>query len=105
MDRFNEAKRLLESTGHKLIRESKPNYHYEKAMKITQLLDDTFDYMRYDDALDLGEYFADRVVQYDMTDPDDISSKLSSMLYDVGVQVNADLSDRLAHKILDIAGL
>ena len=113
VDYFKENKGLYEileskdinRSGTKVIKESKPNYRYEKAMKITQLLDDTFDYIRYDDALDIGEYFSERVVHYDMTDPDDISSKLSSMLYDVGVQVNGDLAEKLAYRILDIMGL
>ena len=105
MNEFDEAKALLESTGHKLIRESKPDYRFERAMKITQLLDDTFDELRYSDAEDIGDYFADRVVHYDLTDPEEIEEKLWDMLADNGIRAHNDLTMRLAKQILDIARL
>jgi len=100
-----EAKAVIEKAGKKLIKESTPDYHPDKAMKITQLIDDTFDEIRYDDARDIGEYFADRVVSYDMTDPEDIEGKLWHLLSDNGIRAHYDLTMRLANQILDIAGL
>lgn len=100
-----EAKAVIEKSGKKLIKESTQDYRFEKMMKITQLLDDTFDDLRYDDARDIAEYFADRVVHYDMTDPEDIEEKLWDLLADNGIRANNDLTMRLANQILNIAGL
>ena len=103
--KLEEALNMIEQSGKKVIKESKPDYHHEKAMKITQLLDDTLDDLRYSDAEDLGEYFADRVVHYDLNDLDDIAAKIEEMTDNLGVRVSMALAEKIAAGILEIAGL
>ena len=99
-----EATEVLKRAGIQINEDD--NYRHENAMQITQLLDDTFDYLRYDDAQDIGDYLADRVVHYDISDPEDVAGILANMLDKCGVRASDELLDRLSDTIVhDIAKL
>lgn len=100
---LGEAKEVLKRAGIQ-INES-GNYRHEIAMQITQLLDDTFDYLRYDDAQDIGDYLADRIPS-ELSDPEDVVEALEQLLADNGIRASYELVSRLADKIVhDIAKL
>lgn len=93
-----EAKAVLKRAGIQINEDDQ--YRHDRAMQITQLLDDTFDYLRYDDAQDIGDYLADRVVHYDISEPEDVAGVLDDMLDKCGVRASDELLDRLADQIV-----
>lgn len=95
--KLGEAKKVLKRAGIQ-INES-GNYRHEISMQITQLLDDTFDYLRYDDAQDIGDYLADRIPE-DLSDPEDVVEALEQLLDDNGIRASYELVSRLADKIV-----
>lgn len=97
MSEFEEAKKLLESTGHKIIKES--NYHFDKMMKITEILYDNIEDLRYDDARDIAEYVSEKMESQDV-DQEYVAETLEQMLDDCGIRIHFDLASRLASKIL-----
>ena len=99
MSEFAEAKKLLESTGHKIIKES--SYHFDKMMKITELLYDNIEDLRYDDARDIAEYVSEKMETKDL-DREYIAETLEQMLDDCGIRIHFDLASRLASMILDL---
>jgi len=101
MREFDEAKKLLESTGHKIIKESVADYHFDKMMKITEILYDNIEDLRYDDARDIAEYISEKMESQDV-DRDYVAETIEQMLDDCGVRINFDLSYRLASKILGL---
>lgn len=107
MSKFDEAKKLLESTGHlvikstgkKVIQES--DYHFDRMMKITEILYDNIEDLRYDDARDVAEYVSEKMESQDV-DREYVAETLEQMLDDCGVNISFDLSSRLASKIIDL---
>ena len=99
MSEFDEAKKLLESTGHKIIKESVADYHFEKMMKITEILYDNIEDLRYDDAQDIAEYVSEKMESQDV-DQEYVAETLEQMLDDCGIRIHFDLASRLASKIL-----
>lgn len=99
MSEFAEAKKLLESTGHLVIKES--DYHFDNMMKITELLYDNIEELNYDDARDIAEYVSEKMESLDV-DREYVAETLEQMLDDCGVRISFDLSSRLASKILDL---
>ena len=95
--KLGEAKEVLKRAGIQ-INES-GNYRHEIAMRITQLLDDTFDYLRYDDAQDIGDYLADRIPE-DLPEQEDVVEALEDLLDDNGIRASYELVNRLADKIV-----
>jgi DNA-binding PucR family transcriptional regulator len=101
MSEFAEAKKLLESTGHRVVKESSPDYHFEKIMKITELLYDNIEELNYDDARDIAEYISEKMESLDV-DREYIAETLEQMLDDCGVRISFDLSSRLASMIISL---
>lgn len=99
MSEFDEAKKLLESTGHKIIKES--GYHFDKMMKITEILYDNIEDLRYDDARDIAEYVSEKMESQDV-DQEYVAETLEQMLDDCGIRIHFDLASRLANKILGL---
>ncbi len=99
MSEFDEAKKLLESTGHKIIKESGADYHFDKMMKITELLYDNIEDLRYDDARDIAEYVSEKMESLD-ADREYVAETLEHLLDDCGIRIHFDLSSRLASRIL-----
>lgn len=99
MSEFDEAKKLLESTGHKIIKES--SYHFDKMMKITEILYDNIEDLRYDDAQDIAEYVSEKMESLD-ADREYVAETLEQMLDDCGIRIHFDLASRLASLILDL---
>lgn len=99
MSEFAEAKKLLESTGHLVIKES--DYHFDKMMKITELLYDNIEELNYDDAQDIAEYISEKRESPDV-DLEYVIETLEQMLDDCGIRIHFDLASRLASKILDL---
>lgn len=95
--KLGEAKEVLKRAGIQ-INES-GNYRHDVAMQITQLLDDTFDYLRYDDAQDIGDYLADRIPD-ELSDTEDVVEALEQLLDDNGIRASYELVSRLADKIV-----
>lgn len=100
MSEFDEAKKLLESTGH-LVIENTADYHFEKMMKITELLYDNIEELNYDDARDIAEYISEKRESQDI-DLEYVAETLEQMLNDCGIRIHFDLASRLASKILDL---
>lgn len=92
-----EAKEVLKRAGIQINEDDQ--YRHDRAMQITQLLDDTFDYLRYDDAKDIGDYLADRIPS-ELSDPVDVVEALEQLLADNGIRASYDLVSRLAHEIV-----
>ena len=92
-----EAKEVLKRAGIQINEDDQ--YRHDRAMQITQLLDDTFDYLRYDDAQDIGDYLADRIPS-ELSDPVDVVEALEQLLADNGIRASYELVSRLAHEIL-----
>ena len=101
MSEFDEAKKLLESTGHKIIKESGADYHFDKMMKITELLYDNIEDLRYDDARDIAEYVSEKMESPDV-DREYVAKTLEQMLDDCSIRIHFDLASRLASKILGL---
>lgn len=99
MSEFDEAKKLLESTGHKIIKES--SYNFEKMMKITEILYDNIEDLRYDDAQDIAEYVSEKMESRDV-DQEYVAETLEQMLDDCGIRIHFELASRLASKILSL---
>lgn len=99
MSEFDEAKKLLESTGHRVIKES--DYHFDKMMKITELLYDNIEELNYDDAQDIAEYISEKMESRDL-DLEYVAETLEQMLDDNGIRIHFDLASRLASKILSL---
>jgi hypothetical protein len=99
MSEFDEAKKLLESTGHKIIKESGADYHFDKMMKITELLYDNIEDLRYDDARDIAEYVSEKMESLD-ADREYVAETLEQMLDDCGIRISFELASRLASRIL-----
>ncbi len=99
MSEFAEAKKLLESTGHLVIKES--DYHFDKMMKITEILYDNIEELNYDDARDIAEYISEKMENCDV-DREYVSETLEQMLDDNGIRIHFDLASRLASKILGL---
>lgn len=100
MSEFDEAKKLLESTGH-LVIENTADYHFEKMMKITELLYDNIEELNYNDARDIAEYISEKMESLDM-DREYVAETLENLLDDCGVRISFDLSSRLASMILSL---
>lgn len=92
-----EAKEVLKRAGIQINEDDQ--YRHDRAMQITQLLDDTFDYLRYDDAKDIGDYLADRIPS-ELSDPVDVVEALEQLLSDNGIRASYELVSRLAHEIV-----
>ena len=105
MSEFDEAKKLLESTGHlvvkKRVNESGADYHFEKMMKITEILYDNIEELNYDDARDIAEYVSEKMESKDV-DQEYVAETLEQMLDDNGIRIHFDLASRLASKILSL---
>lgn len=101
MNKFDEAKKLLESTGHLVIKESGADYHFDKMMKITEILYDNIEDLRYDDAQDIAEYVSEKMESQDV-DQEYVVETLEQMLDDCGIRIHFDLASRLASKILSL---
>ena len=105
MSEFDEAKKLLESTGHlvvkKRVNESDADYHFEKMMKITEILYDNIEELNYDDARDIAEYVSEKMESRDV-DQEYVAETLEQMLDDCGIRIHFDLASRLASKILAV---
>ena len=99
MSEFDDAKKLLESTGHLVIKES--DYHFDKMMKITELLEDNIEELNYDDARDIAEYVSEKMESREV-DNEYVVETLEQMLDDCGIRIHYDLASRLASKILDL---
>ena len=105
VDYFKENKDLyeiLESTqnsGKKLIKES--GYHFDKMMKITEILYDNIEELNYDDAQDIAEYVSEKMESQDV-DQEYVAETLEQMLDDCGIRIHFDLASRLASKILGL---
>lgn len=97
MTQVSEAREVLKRAGIQINEDDQ--YRHDRAMSITQLLDDTFDYLRYDDAQDIGDYLADRIPSQ-LSDPEDVAEALEQLLADNGIRVSYDLVSRLARKIV-----
>ena len=95
-----EAKAVIEKSGKKLIKESTPDHHL-KMMKITQLLYDNIEELRYDDARDIAEYVSEKMESPDV-DQEYVAETLEQMLDDCGIRIHFDLASRLASLILDL---
>jgi hypothetical protein len=95
--KLGEAREVLKRAGIQINEDA--SYRHDVAMQITQLLDDTFDYLRYDDAQDIGDYLADRIPG-DLSDPEDVAEALEQLLDDNGIRASYELVSRLARKIL-----
>lgn len=106
---FEDAKKLLESTGHlvvekrekKIIKES-GNYHFERMMKITEILYDNIERLLYDEACDIAEYVSEKLESQDV-DREYIAETIEQMLDDCGIRITSDLSFRLAREIMKIS--
>lgn len=99
MREFAEAKKLLESTGHLVIKES--DHHFDKMMKITELLYDNIEELNYDDARDIAEYVSYKM-ESDDVDREYVAETLEQMLDDCGIRIHFDLASRLASMILGL---
>lgn len=99
MSEFEDAKKLLESTGHRVIKES--DYSFEKMMKITEMLYDNIEELNYDDARDIAEYVSEKMESLDV-DREYVAETLEQMLDDCGVRIHFDLASRLASMILSL---
>lgn len=99
MSEFEDAKKLLESTGHRVIKES--DYSFEKMMKITEMLYDNIEELNYDDARDIAEYISEKMESLDV-DREYVAETLEQMLDDCGVRIHFDLASRLASMILSL---
>lgn len=95
--KLGEAREVLKRAGIQINEDA--SYRHDVAMQITQLLDDTFDYLRYDDAQDIGDYLADRIPG-DLSDPEDVAEALEQLLDDNGIRASYELVRRLAYKIV-----
>lgn len=100
MSEFAEAKKLLESTGHRVV-ENGVDYRFEKMMKITELLYDNIEELNYDDARDIAEYISEKMESREL-DREYVAETLEQMLDDCGIRIHFDLASRLASKILDL---
>ena len=96
-----EANEIIKKSGKKLIKESEPNYHFEKMMKITELLYDNIEDLRYDDARDIAESFSEKMESRDV-DREYVAETLEQMLDDCGIRISFDLASRLASMILGL---
>lgn len=99
MSEFDKAKKLLESTGHLVINES--DHHFDKMMKITELLYDNIEELNYDDSRDISEYISEKRKSREL-DREYVAETLEQMLDDCGIRIHFDLASRLASKILDL---
>lgn len=107
MSEFDKAKKLLESTGHLVVKSTgkkvilESDYHFEKMMKIAELLYDNIEELNYDDAQDIADYVSEKMESLDV-DLEYVAETLEQMLDDCGVRISFDLSSRLASKIIDL---
>lgn len=99
MSEFDEAKKLLESTGHLVIKES--DHHFDKMMKITEILYDNIEELNYDDAQDIAEYISEKMESQEV-DNEYVVETLEQILDDCGIRIHYDLASRLASKILGL---
>ncbi len=96
-----EAREILKKSGKKMIKESKPSYHFDKMMKITEILYDNIEELNYDDARDIAEYISEKMESTDI-DREYVAETIEQMLADCGIRISFDLSTRLAGKIIAI---
>jgi hypothetical protein len=92
-----EANEIIKKSGKKLIKES--GYHFDKMMKITEILYDNIEDLNYDDARDIAEYVSEKMESEDV-DREYVAETLEQMLDDCGIRISFDLSTRLASKII-----
>lgn len=93
-----EAKDILKKSGKNLIKESR-DYSFEEMMKITEILYDNIEELNYDDARDIAEYLAEKIVEQDM-DREEVAETLEQMLDDCGIRISFDMSTHIASKII-----
>lgn len=96
-----EANKIIKKSGKKLIKESEPNYHFEKMMKITEILYDNIEDLNYDDARDIAEYVSEKM-ESRVVDLVYVAVTIEQKLDDCGIRIDFDLASRLASKILDL---
>ena len=96
---LEDALELIKSTGKKVIKES--DYHFDKMMKITELLYDNIEDLRYDDARDIAEYVSEKMESHDV-DREYVAETLEQILDDCGISIHFDLASRLASMILGL---
>jgi len=96
-----EANEIIKKSGKKLVKESGADYHFEKMMKITEILYDNIEDLRYDDARDIAEYVSEKMESQDV-DQEYVAETLEQMLDDCGIRIHFDLASRLASKILGL---
>ena len=94
-----EANEIIKKSGKKLVKESGADYHFEKMMKITEILYDNIEELNYDDARDIAEYVSEKMESRDV-DQEYVAETLEQMLDDCGIRIHFDLASRLASKIL-----
>lgn len=96
-----EANEIIKKSGKKLVKESGADYHFEKMMKITEILYDNIEELNYNDARDIAEYVSEKMESQDV-DQEYVAETLEQMLDDCGIRISFDLSFRLASKIIDL---
>lgn len=96
-----EANEIIKKSGKKLVKESGADYHFEKMMKITELLYDNIEELNYDDARDIAEYVSEKMGSREV-DHEYVAETLEQMLDDNGIRIHFDLASRLANKILSL---
>ena len=94
-----EANEIIKKSGKKLVKESGADYHFEKMMKITEILYDNIEELNYDDAQDIAEYVSEKMESHDV-DQEYVAETLEQMLDDCGIRIHFDLASRLASRIL-----
>lgn len=96
-----EANEIIKKSGKKIIKESGADYHFDKMMKITELLYDNIEDLRYDDARDIAEYISEKMESKDV-DNEYVAETLEQILDDCGIRIHFDLASILASKILGL---
>jgi hypothetical protein len=96
-----EANEIIKKSGKKLVKESGADYHFDKMMKITELLYDNIEELNYDDAQDIAEYVSEKMESRDV-DREYVAETLEQMLDDCGIHIHFDLASRLASMILGL---
>lgn len=75
------------------------DYSFEKMKKITEILYDNIEELKYDDAEDIADYVSEKMESEDV-DREYVAETLEQMLDDCGIRISFDLASRLASKII-----
>ena len=99
-DLISTDRNLEELNESAKVNESK-EYSFDKIMKITELLYDNIEDLRYDDARDIAEYVSEKMESRDV-DNEYVAETLEQILDDCGIRIHFDLASILASKILGL---